>query len=527
MADKKLTRETVASMNEVRNAANEVNNILQNFDVSNLSSGMQDIADASKEMANSLSESKKYSSTNKNIAKEQAKSAQAGVKYATSTNIAAKLYRGVQVKLLAGQDEFTQNLKESVDVMGDMKSAASGIADKLSPIDGLFQGMGATIGGALTNPLTAAIGLLTVFEGQTKAIGAQFGSMGVTDFRKELVAANREALGLGFSAEETQGTISQLANNFGMSVTEAAKLSKNVNRVAKASGMTLDESAELVGLFTETQGLTGEQAENLLLGTRQLAKANGVAPDKVLKDIAGNADLFARFSKDGGENLLRAAVQARKLGISLDTVAKTADGLLNFQDSLNAEMEASILLGRNINLQKARELSLADDLEGLQKEILNVVGSEAEFNKLNRIEKAALARAVNMEASELAKVVAKQGEQVSLQGEINELAAENEIPEDTVTATEKLMNNLMQIGMDLGESVGPGLTAAVEAFAGMITFMDQFIGLGNLAVGVMAALVTRSIAAAVANAALAYVKIAGTNFGPIGAAMLAAAPVAM
>ncbi len=527
MADKKLTRETVASMNEVRNAANEINNILKNFDVSNLSNDMQDIADKSKEMANSLSESQQYSTKNKNIAKEQAKSAQAGVKYATSTNIAAKLYRGVQIKLLAGQDKFTEGLKESVDVMGDMKSAASDIADNLSPIDASFEGMGATIGGALTNPITAAVGLLSIFEKHTRAIAAQFGAMGVTDFRKDLVAANRHMEGLGYSAEESQASVSQLANDFGMSIPEAAKLSNHVANTAKAAGLTLDEAGTLVGVFTETQGLTGQQAQDILLGTRQLAKANGVAPDKVLKDIAGNTELFARFSKDGGENILRAAVQARRLGINLDTVAKIADGLLNFQDSLNAEMEASVLLGRNLNLQKARELSLADDLENLQKEILNVVGSQAEFNKLNRVEKDALARAVNMEASELAKVIAKQNEQISLQGEINKKTAENEVPEDTLTATQKLMNYLNKIGTDLGESVGPGLSAAVESFMGMVKFIDKFIGLGNLAVGVMARLVAKSVGAAIANAALAYMKVTGKNPGPVGLALLAAAPVAI
>ena len=114
-----------------------------------------------------------------------------------------------------------------------------------------------------------------------------------------------------------------------------------------------------------------------------MAVANNVAPDKVLKDIADSTEAFAKFSKDGGENILRAAIQARKLGINLDAVAKTAEGLLNFNDSLNKEIEASILLGRTVNLQKARELSLANDIEGLQKEIVKQVGTEAEFNAMN------------------------------------------------------------------------------------------------------------------------------------------------
>jgi len=526
MADKIFGKETVASMDEVRNAANEVNNILKNFDVSKLSSGMKDIADKSKGMSDSLKESNKYSTANKDLAKDQSKAAALGVKYATSRNIVSKTFRGIQIQMLKSQDEFTDGLKESVDAMGDLKSAAGNVVSSLGPVDDAFGGIGASIGGFISNPLTAAVALLGVFEAQTKAIAAQFGAMGVTDFRGELTSANQEFVKLGFSSDEAQQSISALANNFGMSIPEAAKLSDNVANLAKASGMTVDESAKLIGLFTETQGLTGQQAEDLLLGTRQLAKANGVAPDKVLSDIAADTETFARFSKDGGKNLLRAAVQARKLGIDLATVAKTADSLLDFQGSLNAEIEASVLLGREVNLQKARELSLADDIEGLQQEILKVVGSEAEFNKMNRIQKDALAKAIGMETSELAKLVAKQGEQLGLQGEINDLTAQNEISEDALAATEKLMNDLKAIGMSLAESVGPGLTAMVQALGNMITFVDQFIGLGNLAVGVLAAMAVKGIAAAAAAAALAYFKTAGT-LGPVGAAMLAAAPVAI
>ena len=507
MADKIFGKETVASMNEVRDAANEVNNILKNFDVSKLSSGMKDIADKSKGMSDSLKESNKYSTVNKDLAKDQSKAAALGVKYATSRNIVSKAFRGIQIKMLKSQDEFTEGLKESVDVYGEMKSAASGIVDALGPVDDAFGNIGQTIGNALTNPLAAIMGLFAVFEGQTKALAAQFGAMGVTDFRSELTSANQEFVKLGFSSEEAQQSVSALANNFGMSVGEAAKLSGNVAGLAKASGMTVDESAKLIGLFTETQGLTGQQAEDLLLGTRQLAKANGVAPDKVLSDIASDTETFARFSKDGGKNLLRAAVQARKLGIDLASVAKSADSLLDFQGSLNAEIEASILLGREVNLQKARELSLADDIEGLQQEILKVVGSEAEFNKMNRIQKDALAKAVGLEASELAKLVSKQGEQASLQGEINDLTAENEISEDALAATEKLMNDFKFIGMTLAENIGPFISQIAAGIGSFVEYLAESPNLLAVITGLLAGLAVKSMITAAAGIFTAFAQI--------------------
>ena len=398
--------------------------------------------------------------------------------------------------------------------------------DSLAEADKAFGGIGSSIKGFLLNPLTAAVALIAAFNETQETIAKQFGGIGVKDFRKELAGASAEFVGLTLSGAEAQKSISDLANNFGISVPAARELSTNVGRIAVSTGMSVDESTKLVGLFTQTQGLTGQQAEDLLLGTRQLAKANNVAPDQVLSDIASDTELFARFTKDGGENLLRAAVQARKLGINISAVAKAADGLLDFQSSLNAEIEASVLLGRDINLQKARELSLTNDIEGLQKELVKQVGTEAQFNKLNRIQRDSLARAIGMSVSEIQKLVSRQKDQITLQGEINRLTAENEVPEDTITAVAKILADLKQTGMELAERIGPGLISVVEVLGAALGFLDKFIGLGNLAIGVMAAFAVKSLAAAGAQAALAYFKVAG-GLGPVGAMMLAAAPVAI
>ena len=66
--DKIFGKETVSSMNEVRDTASEIASILEQFDVSQLSDGMQNIAQMSKDQAEHLSESMQYSEENKNLA---------------------------------------------------------------------------------------------------------------------------------------------------------------------------------------------------------------------------------------------------------------------------------------------------------------------------------------------------------------------------------------------------------------------------------------------------------------------------
>ena len=80
-----------------------------------------------------------------------------------------------------------------------------------------------------------------------------------------------------------------------------------------------------------------------------------------------------------------AVASARSLGLELAKVEAISSNLLNFEQSIQDEMMATMLLGREINLNKARELALNDDLAGLSKEISRIAGTSAEFSKLDKL----------------------------------------------------------------------------------------------------------------------------------------------
>jgi hypothetical protein len=145
--------------------------------------------------------------------------------------------------------------------------------------------------------------------------------------------------------------------------------------------------------------------QSQISSTKQLAKAAGIPFKAVMEDVAKNTKMFADFAKDGGKNIMEAAVEAKKLGLSLDDVASISDSLLNFEESITAQMEASVLLGREINLDRARQLNLAGDQAGMMEEISRIVGTEAEFNKMNVLQRRALAGAIGLTTEELSKMV--------------------------------------------------------------------------------------------------------------------------
>jgi hypothetical protein len=175
-------------------------------------------------------------------------------------------------------------------------------------------------------------------------------------------------------------------------------------------GVSGEEAGKLVNQFGNLSGKSNTFALNALEATSQLAAANGVAPSQVMKDVAQNTEFFAKYAKAGGKNISDAAIQAAKLGVDLDTAAEISDGLLDYQTSVAAEMEASVILGKNLNLQRARELAFQNDSAGAMKEAIKQAGTLAELEAMNPIERDALAKAIGVSNDKLRQMIANEKE---------------------------------------------------------------------------------------------------------------------
>lgn len=175
--------------------------------------------------------------------------------------------------------------------------------------------------------------------------------------------------------------------------------------VSKISlGIAAEDALKLAQAQSEISNLSIDQALAQQRVTADYARQRGVIPADVIKDLANNSQLIAEFTEDGGKNLAMAAVEARKLGLSISTTATIANSLLDFESSIEKEMETSVLLGRQLNLERARQLAFDGDMLALQKEIVNQVGSEAKLRQMSVIQRRSLASALGIEVQDLNKL---------------------------------------------------------------------------------------------------------------------------
>lgn len=197
--------------------------------------------------------------------------------------------------------------------------------------------------------------------------------------------------------------LNELNNSFGTSMMFTEKQLQDQIFLTKQMGLT-EEVAKGIMQYSV---LTGKSSNDIL---KTINKQNDGLLDyrKIISQVAKtNGQLFAQY-KGNVEQLAKAVVQANKLGISLEEAKKQADFLLNFQGSIESELEAELLTGKAINLERARSLSLAGQSAAAAKEMLNQVGSFGDYTKLNVIQQQSLAKAVGMTADELTNSLREQ-----------------------------------------------------------------------------------------------------------------------
>ena len=90
-------------------------------------------------------------------------------------------------------------------------------------------------------------------------------------------------------------------------------------------------------------------------------------------------------------------------------------------------------------LNKAREKALSGDLAGMAEEIKKQVGGQAEFEKMNVIQREALAASVGMNAEELSKMMS--GEE-AVKGEMDKISAEEVLSKELYENTLRMRNLL-------------------------------------------------------------------------------------
>jgi hypothetical protein len=214
------------------------------------------------------------------------------------------------------------------------------------------------------------------------------------------------------NAADQVKTITALSSELGINVNAAF----SPETIAAASELTqlLGISEQSTAALAQTSEAFGQNLANAEKDAVKQAKAinasgRGVVNFQQVLEESGNASgrLQLSLGKTPGA-LQEAAAEAKALGLNLAAVENVADGLLNFEQSISAELEAELLTGKQINLDRARSLALNNDIAGLSKEIAGNQEILAAFANGNRIQQNAVSKALGLSSDEISQIIFKQ-----------------------------------------------------------------------------------------------------------------------
>ena len=303
-------------------------------------------------------------------------------------------------------------------------------------------------------------------------------SMSTTEakaFKKEMMETSGGITSLNVSLKEQKKTVMSLNKELGGT---AIAFNRDILEGASDTLNRLHLSEEAVGNMAKQAMVTGksfkalekEQAKGVLDAEREFGirlKLSDVLDES--NKITGLARVNA-MGIEGG--LAKAVATAKSLGIEMSTVAGSAGQLLDFESSIQKELEAELMIGRDLNLEKARAAALAGDQEALAKALVEEAGSLEELQGMNVLAQQALAGALGMSADQLADSLVT-GEALSTQAQADlDRDAQKALNNEKMLSLQERQTLAMDKFASTVQMLGPLLLVAAAAAAAIAIAMS-------------------------------------------------------
>jgi len=322
---------------------------------------------------------------------------------------------------------------------------------------------------------------------------------------------------------EAQGELTQ---ELGVAGTYTGKQTEDFSRLTKLMGLSANEAGKLARLSVINGTSIEATTKSVIKGSFAAQQTSKVSFDQrtILKEVANLSEGILIKFQGNSEALGAAVVQAKALGLNLEQVDKIGDSLLNFESSIENELKAELITGKQLNLEKARTAALTGDQAALSAEIASQAGDLASYQKMNVIAQNSLAEAFGMGREEMSKMLMDQekfkklgdvsnknlSEQLKLlkaQGEPMDSVLYKQIQQQSVQ--EKFNNAIEKLQDLVGSLVAGPLGSMLDLFASIAdnaTVMYSIMGLisglllGKMAVGLAKTITQLGIALGISTA---------------------------
>jgi hypothetical protein len=373
-----------------------------------------------------------------------------------------------------GFEKLAPQLNKSSKALRGMKAQGLGFSKQMGGLlktlgKGGFLGIFVAIGAAIFKAMVDVNNQITALG---KGLGVSQDK--AREMRRNMSQVAGATKDVAVTTEKIMKSFTALNQAFGLAATVfRSDLLVTATKMTEKMGMTGEATANLVKL---TQATGGNLEQNLKsqIGAVKSAEAEFGTRLDIKKVLEDTAKVGKQIQTQLGANpalIAKAVASARLLGMELNNVAAAGKTLLDFESSISAELEAELLMGKQLNLERARLAALTGDYETLSKEISKEAGSLYEFTKLNVLQQDAYAKALGMNADQLSDILINRENILSLQQQ-----ARAEGDQETLQRLEQLSaQQKFNMALDKMKSLLVDAVAYLEA-SGFLDWMANLAG---------------------------------------------------
>jgi hypothetical protein len=307
------------------------------------------------------------------------------------------------------------NLIDSEKVLEKMQKTAAKTGSTFAVMGtGIFE-IGKSVVSGIVDPLTAVTFLLKnafAIDTQITNIGKELGvSRDIAkDIRGESEAYARSVNDNFINTDRLVKAQAELSQQLGIAVKFSDEEAANFARLTELTGLSAEEAGKLSLLSASSGKSTKDYANSIRSGAffAQQATKTHFSTKQILQEVSKlSSGILVKF-KNNPDAIAKAVVQAKALGTTLEQMDKTGESLLNWESSIENELKAELITGKQLNFEKARAAALTGDQATLMQEVANQAGSLEEFSSMNVIAQKSLAEAFGMSRDEMADMLMKQ-----------------------------------------------------------------------------------------------------------------------
>lgn len=182
-------------------------------------------------------------------------------------------------------------------------------------------------------------------------------------------------------------------------------------KLKEFAGMELESRAKLLEIFRMTGYSTSEIAKKIAGQVGNFSKLTGISFNfqAILKEASAQSGRLGLMFSKYPEKVTQTLMTVKALGLEMKQLEAIGDNILDFESSIAKEFEVQTLLGKEINLNRARDLVQNNKLEEAALEISKQLNmSSEEFLKLKRLEADSIADLMGLNRDSFADMLRQQ-----------------------------------------------------------------------------------------------------------------------